>query len=219
MDSSSSCTSSSSYTASSPASGPTDSTDAGAGGNKIGVLAGTAYVAGNIIGSGLFITPPIVARYAGSVCLSLIIWLVGAGVALIGALVYVELGTCIPRSGGAFTYISTAGWEATASAFFLLGSLISGPCTGAILTLTLGDYLLEGFCQWFCIAVGEWRTMAKRLTGFCVLMLLYFANMFSLRRVAARVQLAATAIKVVIVGIIIVTGVYNAVVRAGKSGR
>ena len=181
------------------------------------MLAGTAYVAGNIIGSGLFITPPIVARYA--VCLSLLIWMMGAGIALIGALVYVELGTCIPRSGGAFTYITAAGWEATAAAFFLLGSLISGPCTGAILTLTLGDFLLEGFCQWFCIAVGEWRTMAKRLIGFCVLMLLYFANMFSLRRVAARVQLAATAIKVAIVGVIIITGVYTAVARAAKSGK
>jgi amino acid transporter len=57
-------------------------------------------VIGNIIGSGIFISPSTIIRYTDSAGLSLIIWVLGALIAFLGSLCYIELGTSI-REGEA----------------------------------------------------------------------------------------------------------------------
>ncbi|RCN45605.1 hypothetical protein ANCCAN_08343 [Ancylostoma caninum] len=54
--------------------------------NKMGFIACTSYVVGNIIGSGIFITPTTILNYTQSIGLSLIVW-IGCGlISLIGKL-------------------------------------------------------------------------------------------------------------------------------------
>lgn len=51
---------------------------------KMGFFGATSYVIGNIIGSGIFITPSTIIRYTESAGLSLIIWLFCAFIAFLG---------------------------------------------------------------------------------------------------------------------------------------
>ncbi len=61
---------------------------------------------GSVIGSGIFLTPGLIFRQLdGSVGLSLLVWLAGGVLSLLGALTYAELAACNPEAGGLYCFI------------------------------------------------------------------------------------------------------------------
>src|SRR5450432_2999200 len=61
---------------------------------------------GSVIGSGIFLTPGLILqRVDGSVGLSLLVWVVGGILSLLGALTYAELAAANPEAGGLYCYI------------------------------------------------------------------------------------------------------------------
>jgi basic amino acid/polyamine antiporter, APA family len=61
---------------------------------------------GSVIGSGIFLTPGLILRQVnGSVGLSLLVWVVGGVLSLLGALTYAELAAANPEAGGLYCYI------------------------------------------------------------------------------------------------------------------
>lgn len=75
---------------------------------RIGVVAATAIVVSNMIGTGIFTTTGFLAGDLGSPALVVGIWVIGGALALAGALCYVELAFNFPRSGGEYVYLSEA---------------------------------------------------------------------------------------------------------------
>jgi len=72
---------------------------------KLGLWMLTALVAGNMIGSGIFLLPASLASY-GSI--SLLAWLFTCGGALLLALVFAKLGSIMPKIGGPYAYCREA---------------------------------------------------------------------------------------------------------------
>lgn len=61
---------------------------------------------GSVIGSGIFLTPGLILRQVhGSVGLSLLVWVAGGVLSLLGALTYAELAAANPEAGGLYCYI------------------------------------------------------------------------------------------------------------------
>lgn len=68
----------------------------------------TMIAIGASIGSGIFLTPALVAGALPSPLWILAVWLLGGVLALCGALTYAELGAMMPRAGGLYVFLSEA---------------------------------------------------------------------------------------------------------------
>ena len=71
----------------------------------ISLVSMVAMVFGGIIGSGIFFTPSIVLEKSGSFGVSLIVWSLGALLAVAGGLCYCELALLMKNSGGDYWYL------------------------------------------------------------------------------------------------------------------
>ncbi len=69
---------------------------------ELGLIPAIALVINATIGTGIFRTPAAVARHAGSMQWALVVWGLGALVALAGALSVAELSASLPRAGGIY---------------------------------------------------------------------------------------------------------------------
>jgi APA family basic amino acid/polyamine antiporter len=99
-------------------------------------------VVGGIIGGGIFRTPATVAERVGSPAGLLLAWVIGGGIALIGAFCFGELGQRRPRAGGGYVYLRET-WGPLPA--FLYGwTLVLVIATGAIaaVAVTFANYAL-----------------------------------------------------------------------------
>src|SRR5262245_42176068 len=75
---------------------------------RLGVFSAAAVLVGVTIGSGIFRVPSTVAAHVSTVGAIALLWVVGALVALFGALTLAELAVLFPRSGGIYVFIREA---------------------------------------------------------------------------------------------------------------
>ncbi|MDX2262611.1 MAG: amino acid permease [Gemmatimonadales bacterium] len=111
----------------------------------LGLFSATMMVIGGIIGSGIFLNPSVVAARMGSREGTLLVWLLGAVIALLGAFVFAELGRRRPLAGGGYAYLREAFGPL---AGFLYGwALLLIMATGAIaaVAMTFAGYATDLF--------------------------------------------------------------------------
>ena len=99
---------------------------------------------GSVIGSGIFLTPGLILRQlSGSVGYSLIVWLVGGILSLLGALTYAELAAANPEAGGLYCYIRDGFGRLPAFLYGWSLLLIIASATIAALAHAFTTYLRE----------------------------------------------------------------------------
>src|SRR6266540_1636291 len=74
----------------------------------LGLLDSTMLVAGSMIGSGIFIVSPIIARQVGSPGWLLVVWVITGLLTLMASLSYGELAAMMPKAGGQYVYLREA---------------------------------------------------------------------------------------------------------------
>ncbi|KAK7046438.1 high affinity methionine permease [Favolaschia claudopus] len=72
---------------------------------QLGLSSAAFLIFNRVIGTGIFATPSAILLSSGSVGIALIMWVLGALIAIASTIVYVELGTGLPRSGGEKNYL------------------------------------------------------------------------------------------------------------------
>jgi APA family basic amino acid/polyamine antiporter len=99
---------------------------------------------GSVIGSGIFLTPGLILRQVGgSVGYSLLVWLLGGVLSLLGALTYAELAAANPEAGGLYCYIRDAFGRLPAFLYGWSLLLVIASATIAALAHAFTAYLQE----------------------------------------------------------------------------
>jgi APA family basic amino acid/polyamine antiporter len=99
---------------------------------------------GSVIGSGIFRTPgPILHQLNGSVGFSLLVWIVGGVLSLLGALTYAELAAANPEAGGLYCYIRDAFGRASAFLYGWCLFLVIASGSVAALARVFSEYLAK----------------------------------------------------------------------------
>lgn len=117
---------------------------------QFGVIYGMAVIVGVVIGSGIFISPQEVLADAGSPGLTLIVWLFGGVYALIGSLVFTEIGLQIPVSGEKYAYLCELYNPYFGVLYLWQFLLILRPGASALKLIIFGRYILKpiyGDCE------------------------------------------------------------------------
>src|ERR1035437_1191552 len=75
---------------------------------SLGLIDSTMIVAGSMIGSGIFIVTPEIARNVGGSGWVMLAWIIAGIVTIIAALSYGELAGMMPKAGGQYIYLREA---------------------------------------------------------------------------------------------------------------
>ncbi|XP_078606703.1 b(0,+)-type amino acid transporter 1-like isoform X5 [Branchiostoma floridae x Branchiostoma japonicum] len=170
---------------------------------RVGLFSGVALIVGTMIGSGIFVSPKGVLREVGGVGPSLLVW-TGCGViSMMGALTYAELGTMITESGGEYAYLFKAFGPIPAFLFQWTNVILLKPSSLSAIALSFAIYVGQPFYP-ACVVPDA---VVKFLAAVCIV-LVTALNCISVK-VAARIQVFFTAIKVLALGVIIGVGIYS----------
>jgi basic amino acid/polyamine antiporter, APA family len=149
---------------------------------------------GSVIGSGIFLTPGLILRQlGGSVGYSLLVWLFGGVLSLLGALTYAELSAANPEAGGLYCYIRDGFGRFPAFLYGWCLFLVIASATIAALARAFTAYLMQ---------IVPLSHAGEMLTVVLVIATVTLVNVWGTRK-SSDLQNVTTLIKV---GIIVVLG-------------
>jgi len=164
----------------------------------LGVFDGIAILIGICIGAGIYSTPQIIAGYLGSFKPILLLWLLAGFFVFTSGLIYAELGTRMPHTGGEYIYISRSFGRYAGFMFGWAQLFIIRTSAAAGLALIVADYL-----GYFIVLEGASRVMA----ALAVIFLFGILNYIGIQR-ASLFQKLSTILKVGALFAIILIGIF-----------
>lgn len=114
----------------------------------IGLYPTTAIVVGAVIGSGIFVSTPGMARSSTSGAMLLGVWIAAGLLTLVGALTQCELCSSMPRTGGLYVYLHEAFGEAVGFFYGWANFTIAGSGAIAAIGFIFASYLNEFLPLW-----------------------------------------------------------------------
>ncbi len=164
-----------------------------------------------VVGIGIFRTPAIVARAAGSTAVFFTAWILAGVVSLIGAFVFAEIGARHPRAGGYYRVVADCYHPALAFMLNWSQTLMQG--AGAAGVAFIGaDYLAP------MVLPAAQVTPHTKLVVACVSMLVLLALNYRGVRMGARAQNVLSVLKIALMAALVicafVLGAHGAPARA-----
>jgi APA family basic amino acid/polyamine antiporter len=174
-----------------------------------------AVILANIIGTGVFVKARVMTCNVGSPEMVLLVWIVAGVLTLAGALVYAELGTMMPRSGGEYHFLGAAYGPRWAFLYGWTKTLALGASAAA--SAIIFTAFLNG------LAGGGLPPLALKLLPVFVIVVATLVNLASVRS-SGMTATALTAVKVALVvlvglgGLLLADGSWDNFALSGAAG-
>jgi APA family basic amino acid/polyamine antiporter len=97
-------------------------------------------VVGVVVGAGIFRTPGLIAAQLGRPLLTFVAWVLGGALAFLGALIFAELATRLPRAGGKYVYAREAFGPRAAFVIGAVEGLVLYPAAIAAISVAAGEF-------------------------------------------------------------------------------
>lgn len=168
----------------------------------LGYFSLTNIVVADMIGAGIFTTSGLILARVHDPALLLLLWVIGGGIALCGALSYSELGAKFPRAGGEYAFISElfsplagflSGWVS-----FIVG--FTAPIAAS--SLAFSEYLVRAFPE---DAGLEDVVLVKKGISVMIILIFTVIHVFGLKS-GAKVQNLLTLLKVGLIMVLVAGG-------------
>jgi len=179
---------------------------------RLSLLNGVTMVVGNIVGSGIFLSPKGVHEQIGSPGASLIIWTISGILSLVGAVCYAELGTTIVKSGASYSYIKDSFGPMLGFVRLWLSVLIIEPTVQAAIAVTFSEYLIKPF-----FPTCDPPFLAVRLVAAVCCLFIIAMNIKSVR-IATRIQDAFSYAKIFALVVIMIAGLVTYIQKGVSFG-
>ncbi len=108
---------------------------------RLGAVAAMGTLIGIMVGSGIFRTPATVAGYLPTPGLFMLVWVAGGLLALSGAMVFGELASLLPITGGRYIYLREGVSPLVAFVYAWSNIVLLRPVGHGAVALVLGAYL------------------------------------------------------------------------------
>lgn len=120
---------------------------------EMGLLGAVNIILNVMIGSGIFVSPQDALKYSGSIGACLCVWFLCGVISLIGAMVFAELGSVVPKSGAEYAYLMEAFGKRGGRFYGPLPAFVCAwvyvmilrPAEIAIIILTFSEYSIQPF--------------------------------------------------------------------------
>ena len=164
-----------------------------------------AYAVGLIFGSGIFISPGLVAKQTNNMGIALLLWIISGTICTFGALCLCELASALKKTGGIYIFIKETYGNLAGFCIIWAQTFIIYPAEKAILSVTFGVYCVTPFYD-----AREFPEiwLVKTVAIICLFVSLII-NCTSISFVA-KTQVFFTVIKVLTLAVFIVIGLWKA---------
>ena len=106
---------------------------------------GLTMVVGVVVGAGIFRTPGLIAAQLGRPWLTFVAWVLGGALAFLGALIFAELATRLPKAGGKYVYAREAFGPRAAFVIGAVEGLVLYPAAIAAISVAAGEFVARLF--------------------------------------------------------------------------
>ncbi len=182
----------------------------------LGFWAAIAVVIGTTIGSGIFLVPTKMVNAVGTPSMVFAVWVFGGVLTLFGALTYAELSAALPGAGGEYVYLKAAYGPFFAFIYGWTQTWVAKPASIATLATGFFTYLGDFFpglgtvVYTVPLPIGpDFKPLDIRYGQFVGIGLIVFLSVVNYLgvRVGGSVQVAVTALKLALIGGVILAGV------------
>ena len=169
---------------------------------ELGYFSLTNIVIGDMIGAGIFTTSGLLLAQLHSPVLLLVLWIVGGGIALCGAMSYSELGANFPKAGGDYVFLTElfsplagflTGWVS-----FFVG--FSAPVAAS--SLAFSEYLVRTLPEG---ANLEHIELIKKAAAISIILVFTGIHYFGLRS-GSKIQNILTVLKIGLILVLVIAG-------------